>query len=76
MEFPWRLPNYNITARTTSRRLTPSAGNVAVGVSGVAANYLAGDKFTNTGAVSLAVTYTVVPVSAAGFWRPSSSHRG
>src|SRR6185295_12078236 len=58
--------NYNVTARTIAAGLTPSAGNVPVGVTGVAANYLAGDKFTNTGAVSLAVTYTVVPVSAAG----------
>ena len=58
--------NYNVTARTIAAGLTPAAGNVAVGVNGVAANYLAGDKFTNTGAASLAVTYTVVPVSAAG----------
>ena len=58
--------NYNITARTIAAGLIPAAGNAVVSATGVAANYLAGDKFTNTGAISLAVTYTVVPVSAAG----------
>lgn len=58
--------NYNITLRNISPGLTPAGTNVAVPASGVAANYLAGDKFTNTGATTLNVTYTVVPVSGAG----------
>lgn len=58
--------NYNITNQTISGGLTPAGTNVAVPATGVAANYLAGHKFTNTGATTLTVTYTVVPVSAAG----------
>lgn len=58
--------NYNITARTIAGGLVAGGGNVAVPASGVAAGYLSSDRFTNTGATSLAVTYTVVPVSAAG----------
>jgi gliding motility-associated-like protein len=58
--------NYNITARTIAGGLVAGGGNVAVPASGVATGYLSGDRFTNTGATSLAVTYTVVPVSAAG----------
>lgn len=58
--------NYNITARAISAGLTPSGSNAVVPATGVAANYLATDVFTNTGALPLTVTYTVVPVSAAG----------
>ncbi len=58
--------NYNITARAISAGLTPSGSNAVVPATGVAANYLATDAFTNTGALPLTVTYTVVPVSAAG----------
>ncbi|MBX7125560.1 MAG: hypothetical protein K1X47_07695, partial [Cyclobacteriaceae bacterium] len=57
--------NYNITAKVVAAGLTGDPGNVAVPAVGVAAGYLAGDKFTNTGAVPLTVKYTVVPVSAA-----------
>ncbi len=58
--------NYNITARTIAGGLTASGSNVAVPATSVAANYLANDVFTNTGATSLNVTYTVVPVSSNG----------
>ena len=57
---------YNITAITVAAGLTVVAGNAAVPANGVAANYLAGDMFTNTGGVSRTVVYTVVPVSASG----------
>ncbi len=57
--------NYNVTIITVPAGLTPAGGNATV-ANGVAANYLANDKFTNTGATSLDVVYTVVPVSAAG----------
>jgi len=56
---------YNITTITAAAGLTPAAGNAPV-ANGVAANYLASDQFTNTGAGQLNVQYTVVPVSAAG----------
>ncbi|MBL7871313.1 MAG: gliding motility-associated C-terminal domain-containing protein [Cyclobacteriaceae bacterium] len=58
--------NYNVTARAVTAGLTGAGTNVAVPASGVAANYLSGDIFTNTGAVARTVTYTVVPVSASG----------
>jgi hypothetical protein len=58
--------NYNITARTVTAGLTGAGTNVAVPASGVPANYLTGEIFTNTGAISRTVTYTVVPVSASG----------
>ncbi len=58
--------SYNITARSISGGLVANVGNVAVPASGVVANYLSNDIFTNTGASSLTVTYTVVPVSSAG----------
>ncbi len=57
---------YNITARSIQAGLTPGGSNALVTATGVAANYLANDQFTNTGAAPLTVTYTVVPVSAAG----------
>jgi gliding motility-associated-like protein len=58
--------NYNVTARTVAAGLTGAGTNVAVPATGVAPNYLSGEIFTNTGAVSRTVTYTVVPVSASG----------
>ncbi|MBL7849295.1 MAG: gliding motility-associated C-terminal domain-containing protein, partial [Cyclobacteriaceae bacterium] len=58
--------NYNITARNISAGLTAAGSNAVVTANGVAANYLSGDQFTNTGATPLTVTYTVVPISAAG----------
>ncbi|MBS1487030.1 MAG: gliding motility-associated C-terminal domain-containing protein [Bacteroidetes bacterium] len=58
--------NYNITARSISAGLTPNVGNAAVPASAVPSNYLAADVYTNTGAVPLTVTYTVVPVGAIG----------
>ncbi len=58
--------NYNITARTIAAGLTASGSNAVITANGVAANYLASDQYTNPGAIPLAVTYTVVPVSAAG----------
>jgi gliding motility-associated-like protein len=57
---------YNITARTISGGLTANVANVAVPATGVVANYLGGDIFTNTTANPLTVTYTVIPVSASG----------
>ena len=57
---------YNITARTIAGGLTPGPGNVAVPALGVAATYLQGEQFANTGPAPLNVTYTVVPVSSAG----------
>jgi gliding motility-associated-like protein len=58
--------SYNVTARTVAAGLTGAGTNVAVPATGVAPNYLSGEIFTNTGAVSRTVTYTVVPVSASG----------
>lgn len=58
--------NYNVTSRTIAVGLTPGGSNATVPATGVASNYLASDVFTNTGAASLNVTYTVVPVSSAG----------
>jgi gliding motility-associated-like protein len=58
--------NYNITSRTITPGLTPNVGNAAVPASGVAANYLAADVFTNTGSLPLTVVYKVVPVSSTG----------
>ncbi|MFN8688566.1 MAG: beta strand repeat-containing protein, partial [Cyclobacteriaceae bacterium] len=58
--------SYNIAARTIAPGLTANAGNVVVPATNVAAGYLAADQFTNTGTLPLAVTYQVVPVSAAG----------
>jgi len=55
--------SYNILSITPSTGLVPAPGNV-VAANGVAANYAAGDVFTNTGAVPLTVTYKVVPVSS------------
>lgn len=57
---------YNITARTIQAGLTPGGSNALVTATGVAANYLANDQFSNTSAAPLTVTYTVVPVSASG----------
>ncbi|MFN8886434.1 MAG: PKD-like domain-containing protein, partial [Cyclobacteriaceae bacterium] len=54
---------YNITSISADGGLTPDAGNVSI-ANGVAASYVANDKFTNTTSGSLAVRYTVVPVSA------------
>ena len=58
--------SYNITSRTVAGGLTPGGSNVTVPASGVAANYLSADVFTNTGTIPLNVTYTVVPVSTLG----------
>ncbi len=58
--------SYNITSRSISGGLTPNVANVAVPASGVAANYLANDIFSNTGSNPLTVTYTVVPLSSSG----------
>jgi hypothetical protein len=58
--------NYNVTARTISAGLTAAVTNAAVPGTAVAANYLLNDRFTNTGALPLTVTYTVVGVSADG----------
>src|SRR6185295_18488642 len=58
--------NYNITSRVMAGGLVAGGSNVAVPALGVAANYLASDTYTNTGAASLTVTYTAVPISAAG----------
>ncbi|MBS1950893.1 MAG: internalin, putative [Cytophagales bacterium] len=58
--------NYNITAISIPPGLTADGTNAVVPASGVNANYLAGDDFTNTGAGDLTVTYTVVPVSSLG----------
>jgi gliding motility-associated-like protein len=58
--------NYNITAITVAAGLTPAVTNATVPASGVNANYLSNDKFTNTGSSNLTVAYTVVPVSASG----------
>ncbi len=58
--------SYNITARNITAGLTASGSNAVVTANGVAANYLIGDQYTNTGSIPLPVTYTVVPVSAAG----------
>jgi gliding motility-associated-like protein len=62
---------YNIIAQTVDAGLAAAGANVAVPANGVAANYLATNKYTNTGAVSLLVSYTVMPRSAAGcFGKP------
>lgn len=58
--------NYNITAQSIAAGLIPAGGNVAVPAVGVANNYLTNDVFTNPTGAALTVTYTVVPVSAAG----------
>jgi gliding motility-associated-like protein len=58
--------NYNITARTIDPALVPAGTNVVVPAVGVASNYLLNDRYTNSGALPLLVTYTVVPISAAG----------
>jgi gliding motility-associated-like protein len=58
--------NYNITARTIAGGLVAAGSNVAVPATGVAANYLASDKFANTTSSILTVTYNVVPISATG----------
>ncbi|MFN7652299.1 MAG: PKD-like domain-containing protein [Cyclobacteriaceae bacterium] len=58
--------SYNITARSISGGLVPNVANAAVPATGVAANYLAADVFTNTTALPLTVSYTVVPVSSSG----------
>ncbi|MFN8692354.1 MAG: PKD-like domain-containing protein, partial [Cyclobacteriaceae bacterium] len=57
---------YNVTAISIAGGLTASVGNAAVPAAGVAANYLASDRYTNTGAVPRDVTYTVAGVSASG----------
>ncbi|MBK7652930.1 MAG: hypothetical protein IPJ20_22315 [Flammeovirgaceae bacterium] len=57
---------YNIAAQTVDAGLTPAGTNVAVPANGVAANYLATNRYTNTGAIPLLVTYTVIPRSTAG----------
>lgn len=58
--------NYNITAISMAPGLTAGGSNAAIPATGVAAGYLASDKFTNTTSGNLNVVYTVVPVSAAG----------
>ena len=57
--------NYNVTVINVAPGLTPAGGNAAI-ANGVVPNYLAGDFFTNTGALSLNVVYTVIPVSGTG----------
>lgn len=57
---------YNILTRTAASGLTAAGGNVTVPANGVAANYLAGDKFTNIGNTTLNVVYTLIPISGAG----------
>ncbi|MBS1557631.1 MAG: gliding motility-associated C-terminal domain-containing protein [Bacteroidetes bacterium] len=57
--------NYNITARTIAGSLAPAGTNAIVPATGVGANYLMNDKFTNTSNAIQLVTYTVVPVSGA-----------
>lgn len=57
---------YNITGRTVAGGLSVGGSNATVPATGVAANYLASDLYTNKNAVALNVTYTVVPVSALG----------
>ncbi|MBK7652929.1 MAG: hypothetical protein IPJ20_22310, partial [Flammeovirgaceae bacterium] len=56
--------DYNIIASTIAGGLTAGAGNAVVPANNVAANYLINDVYTNTGALPLDVTYTVVPRSA------------
>ncbi len=55
---------YNITS-IVSTGLTAAGGSPATGT-GFAANVLADDAWTNATAAAIPVTYTVVPVSAAG----------
>lgn len=57
--------NYNVTAISVAAGLTAAGTNAVVPATGVNANYLGNDVFTNTGANPLTVTYTVVPVSSA-----------
>ncbi|MBS1490739.1 MAG: gliding motility-associated C-terminal domain-containing protein [Bacteroidetes bacterium] len=57
--------NYNIIARTIAGSLAPAGTNAIVPATGVGANYLMNDKFTNTSNATQLVTYTVVPVSGA-----------
>ena len=57
--------SYNITARSIAGGLTAAGTNAVVPFSGVAANYLSLDRFTNTGPLPLTVTYTVVGISGA-----------
>ena len=57
--------NYNVSARSIAPGLVAAGTNAVVPVVGVATNYLAADKFTNTGTTPLSVTYTVSALSGA-----------
>jgi gliding motility-associated-like protein len=57
---------YNIVSQTVAGLLIPDAGNADVPQGNVAANYLAGDKFTNTSGGPLLVTYLVNARGTAG----------
>lgn len=58
--------NYNLIGVTITGGLTAGGGNAAFPATGVAANYIAADTYTNPGDVTLTVTYRVEPVSGAG----------
>lgn len=56
--------SYNIISRTAQAGLTANGSNVAVPATGVSANYLSNDRFTNTTAGSLTVTYVVEAIGS------------
>ncbi|TRX62073.1 PKD domain-containing protein [Fulvivirga sp. M361] len=58
--------NYNVTLVDVPLAITADVTNATVPQSGVSANYLANDHYTNNTASPVIVEYTVIPVSMSG----------